>query len=319
MADIISPLISVVFTSYNHQKYLKQAVDSILNQTFKDFEFIIIDDCSTDGSRSILEAYQNIPNVRITFLEKNTGSYVKASHYGALQATGKYLLFAQCDDFAENTQLSYLSEKALLYQDTVGVVFSKSNMINDKGEFLGDDYTLRNKSFREKCAADVFLDGKQMRSFLSYACVIPNLSAALIKKDLYFEAGGLPEKYAMAADWAFWLSLSEMTNFYYVTQPLNNFRQHNATIRSKTKIDNQLLEIFTLFTEHIKTYNITGKSRNEMLTGFGNIWFTYFLEAPRSVAASAIKFISKISAKNKFMSYFLLKGALKKIGFIINK
>lgn len=314
-----SPLVSVVFTSYNHEKFLKQAIDSILNQSFKDFEFIIIDDCSTDSSREIISSYAHIDNVVLHLLEKNTGSYVKASHYGAARARGKYLLFAQCDDFSEPVQLAELVKIMSTKVQDIGVVFSRSNMVDSNGAFISDDYSIRNKAFKTKCKTDVLITGAEMRSFLSYACVIPNLSAALIEKSLYFKVGGLPEKYLMAADWAFWLSLAEHTNFYYLTATLNNFRQHNTTIRSKTKIDKQLLEIFTLFDEHIKLFNLKGEQKSELLTGFGSIWATYFLEFPSAVSSSFPKVIIKVSSKNNSMPYYLITGVFKKIQSVLFK
>jgi len=319
MANLITPLVSIVFTSYNHEEYLKQAVESILNQSFKDFEFIIIDDCSTDNSREILKGYEQHPGVNIHFMEKNTGSYVKASHYGALQAKGKYLLFAQCDDYAEAHQLSRLVKGISIPGNNAGVTFSRSNLVDEHGNFISDDYSIRNKAFKTKCSNDVLITGAEMRSFLSYSCVIPNLSAALIERELYFKVGGLPEKYIMAADWAFWLELAEWTNFYYIAEPLNNFRQHQTTIRSSTKIDKQLMEIFTLFDDHVKLHHIEGKAKRDMFTGFGNIWFTYFLESPKAVSSSFFSFIGKISSKNKFMLYFLLSGTIKKVIAIIDK
>jgi glycosyltransferase involved in cell wall biosynthesis len=314
-----APLVSVVFTSYNHEKFLKQAIDSIINQSFKDYEFIIIDDCSTDRSREIISTYADVDHVVLHLLEQNTGSYVKASHYGALRARGKYLLFAQCDDYSESTQLSALVNVLTTGADNIGVVFSRSNMVDSQGAFISDDYSLRNKAFKTKCKTDCLISGDEMRSFLSYACVIPNLSAALIEKSLYFKVGGLPEKYLMAADWAFWLSLAEETNFYYLTATLNNFRQHDTTIRSKTKIDKQLIEIFTLFDEHIKQYKLKGQKKREMLRGFGNIWATYFLEFPSAVSSSFPKVIKEVSGKNSSMPYFLVAGILSKIKSILIK
>ncbi|MFD0749635.1 glycosyltransferase [Mucilaginibacter calamicampi] len=312
----VAPLISVVFTSYNHERYLKQAVDSLIGQTFKDFELIIIDDCSTDNSRTILQSYAQHPNVKLNLLEKNTGSYVKSSHLGALKATGKYILFAQCDDFSESEQLAVLAEKALQFP-SAGVIFSKSRLIDQDGKNLGDDYQIRNMSFKKRCKSDTLLQGQEMRSFLSYACVIPNLSAALINRDLYFKSGGLPEKFSMAADWALWLALSELTDFFYVSEVLNNFRQHAATIRSKTKLDKQLSEILNVFTEHSLKFRLNKTQQNAMMVGFGSIWFNYFLEDPRNAKASIIDFYKKASVEHKHLLYYLMKGAFKKTGFII--
>jgi glycosyltransferase involved in cell wall biosynthesis len=99
-----NPLVSIVFTSYNHLEFLKQAIESILNQTYTNFELIVIDDCSTDGSQDLLTRYTFDNRVNLNLLDSNTGSFVKASNYGARIASGEYILFAQCDDFSEINQ-----------------------------------------------------------------------------------------------------------------------------------------------------------------------------------------------------------------------
>ena len=67
----MSPLVSVIIPSYNHEKFLKERIDSVLNQTFQDFELIILDDLSPDNSREIIESYRAHPKVsHIIFNEK---------------------------------------------------------------------------------------------------------------------------------------------------------------------------------------------------------------------------------------------------------
>ena len=269
-----SPLVSIVFTSYNHSEYLKQALESIINQTHQNFELIIVDDFSTDGSRDILLGYRDHEKIKLHLLDKNTGSYVKASNYGARFAKGEYLLFAQCDDFADPMQIEMLL-KALLQNETVGVAYSRSNMVDKDGNIFADDFKGRERKFRLKCKTDTIISSLEMRRFLSFSCVLPNLSAALLKRELYVKVGGIPEKYQVAADSAFWLSLSELTDFYYISKPLNNFRQHETTIRNKVKIQKQILEIYTIFYEHIKLYHLSGKSVLNMKLGAGFVWFSF--------------------------------------------
>ena len=88
MDKIDHPLVSIVFTSYNHKEYLRQALDSLLNQTYPNTEIIIIDDCSTDGSQEILREYEHIENINLHMQSQNSGSYVKASNLGASFAKG---------------------------------------------------------------------------------------------------------------------------------------------------------------------------------------------------------------------------------------
>lgn len=311
------PLLSVVFTSYNHDKYLRRAIDAILSQTFTDFEFIIVDDSSTDSSPQILKEYEALNKVKLHLLSKNTGSYVKASNYGAKFARGKYIVFAQCDDYAEPTQFEKLID-VLENHENVGVAFCRSTLVDADSKFISDDYVIRDRRFKDRFKNDTEVSSKEISSFLAYSCILPNLSAAIIRTRLYQQVL-LSEKYLMAADWLFWLELSKMTDFYYFAKPLNNFRQHNQTIRSKTKIDKQLGEIYAVFKEHISKWNLIGTEKDMMWTGFGNIWCNYFLETPLPVAKSFLGSLSRFTKDNRKIPYFLLKGSLQKVKAVLLK
>ncbi|MBX9599203.1 MAG: glycosyltransferase [Burkholderiales bacterium] len=94
------PMISVVMPVYNAEKYIVEAVDSILNQTYSDFEFIIIDDCSTDGSYEILQSYAAKDN-RIRLFKNNVNNKLpKTLNFGISQAKGKYIARMDADDIS---------------------------------------------------------------------------------------------------------------------------------------------------------------------------------------------------------------------------
>jgi glycosyltransferase involved in cell wall biosynthesis len=268
-------LISIVFTSYNHRKYLKQALDSIINQSLADFELIIVDDCSTDGSQEILREYANTDDrIRLFLLKKNTGSYVLSSNLGASKATAPYIIFAQCDDYAERRQLEILYNLACEHP-YIGVIYSSSILIDADNNILGNDYDYRSKAFRRHCSKNTVIDRRQMQSFLLESCVIPNLSAALIRRDLFEKSCRLSSDYLVIADWDLWLQMTLLCDFYYVRKPLNNFRQHGATIRSSIKLETQIKEIFAMYYKYFKLmqFKKIKKIRWELQIVF--IWISY--------------------------------------------
>jgi glycosyltransferase involved in cell wall biosynthesis len=307
MDNNLKPLVSIVFTSYNHKEYLKQAIDSLINQSYTNYELIIVDDCSTDGSQEILLQYEYLEKVNLKLQNTNSGSYVKASNFGASFAKGEYLLFAQCDDFAHPEQIEMLVKAAIL-SPKIGVVWSRSNMVNKEGIVFEDDFKGREKKFTDQCKNDVLISGAEMRRYLSYSCVLPNLSAALIKKELYELVGGLSEKYQVASDWAFWLSLSEVTDFYYLSKPLNNFRQHETTIRSKVKVERQIIEIFTIFNEHGEKHNLRKNQLIHLKIGFGFVWFSFIFSGVSSWFKSFFSILKKTYNDEKFNLLFLTLG-----------
>jgi len=312
-------LVSIVFTSYNHLEFLKQAIESLLNQSYTNFELIVVDDCSTDGSQELLKTYIKDKRVNLNLLYRNTGSYVKASNYGASLAKGEYILFAQCDDFSETDQLEILVNQ-LNNNKYIGVAYSRSNLIDKHGDFISDDYVIREFSFRKECIKSVIIGKKSMRKYLSYSCVIPNLSAALIRRDLYFRIGGLSDKYFIAADWDFWLRLTGETDFIYIAKSLNNFRQHDTTIRSTYKVSTQINEIHEIIYTSINRDNIKGIDKIKMKVGAGSIWFAYLIFGFQPSFKVFFSVYAKTFRYEKLNVLFLILGMFKYIQeFLLKK
>lgn len=318
MGSFNQPLVSIVFTSYNHKEYLRQALDSLINQTYSNLEIIIIDDCSTDGSQEILKEYEHHENINLKLQIKNSGSYVKASNFGASFASGEYILFAQCDDFAEAHQIETLI-KEFENNPSVGVVFSKSQLVDEKGIVFTDDFVGREKSFKEAVSKTSFISGGQMKEFLSFSCVIPNLSAALIKRELFEKVNGLSDKYLVVADWEFWLDMTEVTDFCYVAEPLNYFRQHATTIRSSIKMKTQIVEIFKMFYNHISKNELTRNQKHKLKVGAGAVWFSYYLENKKTWLECFSVVRPEIEKVENNNLYYLFLGAKKHFWVYISK
>lgn len=297
----MTPKISIVFTSYNHKEFLRQALDSLINQTFKEFELIVVDDCSTDGSQEVLKSYHD-PRIRLFLNEKNSGSYVKSSNFGASKAVAPYILFAQCDDWAEPTQLERLVD--CMETHRVGVVYSCSNMVDEKGTFMRTDFDGRLPSFKKKCATDTVIEKKEAMYYLLDSCIIPNLSAALIKKSLFDELKGLPDNYLVLADWDFWLRMSLVSDFYYIREPLNNFRQHSTTIRSTIKMKRQLLELFHMFFSFAELSGLPKKTICSYLT---TLWLRWRGEGVKQWMLLFPNFMWIGVKYSWFFSFFILK------------
>lgn len=133
------PVVSVVVPSYNHAQFLEQRLESILNQTFQDFELIILDDVSPDHSREIIENYRNHPKVsQIIFNEKNSGSTFFQWNKAILEiAKGDYIWIAESDDVAEPNFLECLLD-GIQSKSDINIAFSQSTRMNKDGEITGD-------------------------------------------------------------------------------------------------------------------------------------------------------------------------------------
>lgn len=131
------PLISVIMPVYNGSTYIADAINSILNQTYRHFELLIIDDGSTDNSWKIIQDYkQKFPNIIKAYkLKKNCGAF-NAANFLIKYAKGKYLAPMDCDDISNPDRLL----KQVKFLETfpeITVLGTQANIINDKGEFVG--------------------------------------------------------------------------------------------------------------------------------------------------------------------------------------
>ena len=131
----IVPRVTVVTPNYNHARYLPQRLDSILNQTFRDFELIILDNASTDNSREVIESYTKDPRVRTIFNAENNGSTFKQWNLGLKHANGEYIWFAEADDYADPTLLKILVDR-LDRHASVGLAYCQSWAIDADGNLL---------------------------------------------------------------------------------------------------------------------------------------------------------------------------------------
>ncbi|WP_283390587.1 glycosyltransferase family 2 protein [Millionella massiliensis] len=304
-----APKVSIIFTSFNHKEYLSQALDALLGQSFEDFELIVVDDCSTDGSQLVLQDYAiRDKRIRLYLNDHNSGSYVYSTNQGAAYARAPYVVFAQCDDYAESTQLEKMAAVLDAYP-SVGVVFSASRMVNELGQCLGEDFEVREKAFQQACQTDTFIEKQQMRRYLLHSCVIPNLSAAMVRRELFEMEGRLSSKYVVLADWDFWLKTALKTDFYFIRQPLNNFRQHKTTIRASIKIQRQIEEVFQMYYTFFDIAQMKAKDTWHWKNRIARIWIFYISQGLRAWFG-ALPTLLKVSMRYNLYFPFILTGQL---------
>ena len=297
-------LVSIVVTSYNHLEYLPQRMESLLAQTYPHTEIIVVDDGSDDGSQEYLKKFNNHPNISLFLLESNHG-YVHASNYGASKASSEFVIFAECDDFSHPDQIALLYQ-AITSNHNVGVVFSESNLVDEKGVVQGSDYQFRNKAFQKQCQGDKLIPGKVAQRMMLLTNLIPNMSAAMFRKSLFEIIGGLSEKYRLSADYDLWIRMAGMTDFYYLKQPLNNFRNHADAVRIKQGASVQLIEKIEIIAPLKKGLKLSRKEIMEVQLNLGNMWLNYALREFGSFLKSFFTVLYKTFRIEPYLLLFLL-------------
>ena len=131
-------LISVVMPVYNGEKYLKDAIDSILNQTHTDFEFIIVNDGSTDNTANIIDSYVDS---RIIHVRQENRGLPKALNVGASISKGEYIARMDADDISLPNRLKsqYLFFKS---NSDISVLAGSFSYIDEKGKYLGRTFSV---------------------------------------------------------------------------------------------------------------------------------------------------------------------------------
>ncbi len=239
--------VSVILPNYNHAVFLQQRIDSIFNQSFTDFELIILDDCSTDNSKDVIEQYRGHPHVSyIVYNNSNSGSTFKQWKKGIELAKGKYIWIAESDDFADKRLLENLVPLLNVYSNA-GLVFCNSVIINTEGKIMGNtnDWTDKHLQNQGDKKITLFNGFDFCRDHLFLVCRLPNASAVVFRRDIVINnLHWVDENLKNSGDWKLWLNIALNYDLLWVNKNLNYFRKHtNNVTNSLTYLKKEALTI----------------------------------------------------------------------------
>jgi glycosyltransferase involved in cell wall biosynthesis len=220
------PKVSVIIPNYNHEKYLERRIESVLNQTYQDFEVIILDDFSTDNSKTIIEQYRGNPLVsHIVFNDKNSGSTFRQWEKGINLAVGEYIWIAESDDWCELNLLEQLMCKYELYSN-LGIVYCNSLSYNvETGEkSKGHPHNRQIGDFHNSGIVEI-------NKYLLYSNVIPNASAVVFRKSIYEAVNRVNLEMRLCGDWDLWIRMLQISDIYFVSEQLNYFQFSPNSVR----------------------------------------------------------------------------------------
>ena len=221
------PLISVIIPNYNHAAFLRQRIESVLNQTYQDFEVIILDDCSSDNSKEIIETFRASSKIKkIVYNKANSGSPFRQWKKGIELAVGKYIWIAESDDWAEPNFLEVLVNR-VSSERNVGICFCGSNWVDKNGD-IGKDLSLYNEDF--------FRNGQEeITNYMLKYNSLQNVSSALIKHALAKKFIDKTLRYKSSGDWSLYIDILQESNIVYINQKLNNFRWYHNNVSNSAK------------------------------------------------------------------------------------
>lgn len=211
----MKPLVSVIVTVYNGQDYLLECLNSILNQTYKSFELIVVDDASTDSTGSILSTIKD-KRLLIHTNKSNSGPFVSANT-GISLSKGKYIARIDADDVSDSTRF----EKQVEFLESTGYTLVGSNLtlINEKGDVIG---TIINPETHEDNVGNIIFVNSIAHS------------SAMFLRDFVLNIGGYSTEYNKAQDYELWLKIIEAGGKVHNLQEfLIQYRVHSQSITTQ--------------------------------------------------------------------------------------
>lgn len=246
-------MISVVIPIYNGEKYLKACIDSILAQTFTDWEIVVSDDGSTDESLAIVDKF-NDSRIRIVKNETGRGIF-KNLNNAILHSSGTYIQIFNQDDVMWPRLLEEQVNK-LQKWPTAGMVFCRKNAINENGDSIVTKTSNKTKEY-QSIIPELIESKVAYQYFTSFGCFPGNLSPVMITRTAWIETGLFNTEYPFAGDFEYWIRLSQKFDIVFNNQDLCNVRTHKQRasqilsekdlqlVRQLFHIGNSLLEMYT--------------------------------------------------------------------------
>ena len=232
-------LVSIVMVNYNQEKFLKKSIDSVLMQTYRNWELIIVDDGSTDASVNIIKEYKD-DRIKPIFLKENCHICI-ATNTGFAAVNGKYIARLDSDDIWKKEKL----EKQMDFMQknpSAKVCFTQVELIDENGENIDKQesellslYNSRQKN-REEWIRFFFFVGNSL---------LPTL---LFEKELLDIVGGFKLNYCQTHDFEFLIRLIKQTDFYFVEEKLVKYRRTStqnsaSTVEKDTRFFNEYMDI----------------------------------------------------------------------------
>jgi glycosyltransferase involved in cell wall biosynthesis len=215
-----SPLISVVMNCYNSQAYLAEAIQSVVNQTYHNWELIFWDNQSTDNSALIVQSF-NDPRIKYFFAD-NFENLSKARQLSCNKASGEYLAFIDCDDIWMNDKLALQINEAINNPE-VGLVYSKYQLLTE-----GNDQSIINQTnyYKKINITDGHPPARIFEKLLFQNFII--FSSVLVKKSVFDVTNGFSENFKQNEDYDILLQITNKSEAICINKDLIKYRIHST-------------------------------------------------------------------------------------------
>lgn len=206
----MEPLVSIICISYNHAPFIKEALDSVFNQSYKNIEVIVMDDGSIDGSQEVI--IEMLSDREVTFIghQENVG-YTKTFNEGLAKATGEFIIDFALDDVMKLDFVASGMKRFEKLDHSTGVVYSNADYIDEKSNVIGNhnDILFKKRMINHLVEGDIFF-----WLLKRYFICTPTM---IIRKEVFDRLGGYDETLAYE-DFDFWVRSSRYWDYAYLNE-----------------------------------------------------------------------------------------------------
>lgn len=236
------PRVSIIVPNYNHAAYLDRRIGSVLNQTYRDTEVLLLDDASTDNSREIITRYESDPRVRVILNETNSGSVFEQWNRGMHEAQGEFIWIAESDDCADIRLVETLVGK-LDEHPSAGIACCQTWLIDEEDNKLRVSEEDPRRLGGDRWKQDFFNGGHdECLQYLLFACTIINAGSALFRRSIAEQVGCADNNWRVSGDWVFYLKLMMVSDVVYVAKPYNYLRLHPGSVSNVSRKNGNMVE-----------------------------------------------------------------------------
>jgi glycosyltransferase involved in cell wall biosynthesis len=256
------PQISVIIPAYNAEGLIGSTLDSVLDQTYQDFEILVVDDGSTDGTGEVVQSYGE----PVRYRRKENGGTASARNVGLQEARGEYVAFLDADDRWYPTKLERQMSLHEAHPD-LAWSYTDSYLVDaESGTIL-----VRKSQVRPRTGGDV------LRPLLRGNFIAP--STLVVRRSVFDTVGTFDESafYHSAEDWELWMKIAARHPIYFLNEPLVETRQHTGRKTKTMDLDRALVERLTIIQEAVdrnpdRLADAQEEAQSRVLLNFGRKW-----------------------------------------------
>lgn len=257
------PLVSLILLSYNYERYVGEAIRSVLAQTYPHWELVVVDDASTDGSLGVIRSFSD-PRIHVLPLQRNGGPSA-AYNLAYTRCRGEYVGSLDADDFLAPRKLERQVEEFAAHPE-IDVLGTFVIEVDAAGRTANNGTALWFNQERDLDDVESWL----VRNHLCH-------SSVLLRRSAHDRLGMLNPRLRGAADYELWLrGLAKGARFRVVPEPLLFSRQHESNTWKRIGQSRRFLELSYLFSAHL-AWHLTERGRTDLLAPCARLLADHFL------------------------------------------